>query len=51
MNKDIKDIMILLIALLLSIVVIAGIYYGIKSTQGTVVSTYSHQGTPENPAM
>lgn len=52
MNKDVKNISILLIALLLSVVVIAGIYYGAKRmSQGTVVSTYSHQGTPEYPAM
>lgn len=50
MNKNIKDIMVLLIALLLTIVVIAGIYYGMKSTQGTM--EYHHpQGEPGYPVM
>ncbi|OGZ06319.1 MAG: hypothetical protein A2845_00775 [Candidatus Lloydbacteria bacterium RIFCSPHIGHO2_01_FULL_49_22] len=54
MNKDIKDIIILLTALLLSAIVIAGIYYRAKripeETPGTL-KRYQLQGTPDHPAM
>ena len=52
MNKDIKDIMVFLIALLLTIVVIAGIYYGAnRITKETPGTKYQLQGTPDHPAM
>lgn len=47
MNKDIK---VLLIALLLTVAVLGGVYYGLKLTEGTVVSSVQ-QGTPGHPAM
>lgn len=50
MNKNVKDIIVLLIAVLLAAAVFAGTYYSAKFSEGTVI-TNDHQGTPGHPAM